>query len=877
MKLSYTRSICILVATWLCFQPLCSMAAVSVGITPSIISNTYSAPITLQIKGLTAGDTVVVQKFIDANTNGVLDSRDPLWQQFSLTDGQATVIGGVTNFNVPGDTDNVSGQITAQLYLQNDFSQTLVGKYLFVVSSPAGHFTPLTNSFSITNFGFAQKFTGKVMNNGTNVPYASVLLFQPSSGGGGGGGGMNPQGGAVADLSGDYTIKAPPGTYALVPLSFNFVSSVGSAPNFTLSSGQTLVTNLSNSFITATQSISGKLVDANNSSLGIPGVLMALESSNSFLAVSSTDTNGNFNVPVVADQWKVQPSEQSLDTHGYLASQNKLNVSTASGSVSGLSIALPKATALFYGTVKDNSGNPLTHVQLYSSDQVTGNYQDNGVYTDPNGNYVALALAGTWRIGVSSDSNPAFANYIFSQGTQTNVSAGQAIQNNFTAIVATNQITGNVQFNGNPVSSVQEFAYATINGTFYQAQADTDSSGNYALNVPNGAWSVNVNCQGGNNSLDSILGSGNYQCPSTQSVNITNNNGVANFIVQPCNGVQISTTSLQNGQVNTYYSVFLNGSSCSGNLTWSVNDPQNFPPGLTLGSNGQIFGTPSTAGTYNFSVNANDNNGHSANQGLSLMIIGTPLQVTSSFLLNATNGISYNQTLQASGGTPPYNWSIPSFSAPLPPNLTLGSNGVLSGTPTTNGTFYFDVIVTDTVNNSVEKDGLVLNVVNPPPAALVITNNSLPNGNVGALYNAQLAVTGGQPPYYWSLAIGSANPPPGLVINPNGFISGTPTSSGLFSFKVQATDVNSSSTNKVFAVLINPRPILLFSGWQANHLQMQLIGGSNQNYTIQATTNVSVPNWVLLVVTNSPTASSFIVTDPNPTNSQRFYRALIGP
>ncbi|WP_410968265.1 hypothetical protein, partial [Salmonella sp. SAL04281] len=78
-------------------------------ITPNTVSNTYNGKITLQITGLTAGGTAVVQKFLDANTNGVLDANEPLWQQFSVTDAKASVFTNVsttvTNFNVPGDTD----------------------------------------------------------------------------------------------------------------------------------------------------------------------------------------------------------------------------------------------------------------------------------------------------------------------------------------------------------------------------------------------------------------------------------------------------------------------------------------------------------------------------------------------------------------------------------------------------------------------------------------------------------------------------------------------------------------------------------------------------------------------------------------------------
>ena len=108
-------------------------ANVTFTITPSAVSNTYNGAITLQVAGLTSGDTVVVQKFLDLNTNGVVDAGDWLVQQFNLTDGQAgMVIGGVTNFNVPGDTDTTPGQITAKLNFQNgDFMQNIAGQFLF--------------------------------------------------------------------------------------------------------------------------------------------------------------------------------------------------------------------------------------------------------------------------------------------------------------------------------------------------------------------------------------------------------------------------------------------------------------------------------------------------------------------------------------------------------------------------------------------------------------------------------------------------------------------------------------------------------------------------------------------------------------------------
>ena len=69
--------------------------------------------------------------------------------------------------------------------------------------------------------------------------------------------------------------------------------------------------------------------------------------------------------------------------------------------------------------------------------------------------------------------------------------------------------------------------------------------------------------------------------------------------------------------------------------------------------------------------------------------LNIPLQVTTTALPNGTNGVAYSQQLSAIDGQPPYSWSL--ISGALPPGLTLATNGVISGTPTTNGTFNFTV------------------------------------------------------------------------------------------------------------------------------------------------------------------------------------------
>src|SRR5205807_933628 len=98
----------------------------------------YSGTITLQIGGLANGETVLVERFDDVNSNGSIDSAEPLVQSFRVTDGQVTSIGGVRNGNVPGDNDlSSNGQITTTISFPAgpEFSRANI-KQIFRVSSP---------------------------------------------------------------------------------------------------------------------------------------------------------------------------------------------------------------------------------------------------------------------------------------------------------------------------------------------------------------------------------------------------------------------------------------------------------------------------------------------------------------------------------------------------------------------------------------------------------------------------------------------------------------------------------------------------------------------------------------------------------------------
>jgi hypothetical protein len=164
-------------------------------------------------------------------------------------------------------------------------------------------------------------------------------------------------------------------------------------------------------------------------------------------------------------------------------------------------------------------------------------------------------------------------------------------------------------------------------------------------------------------------------------------------------------------------------------------------------------------------------------------------------------------------------------------------------------------------------------VVEPAPFQVLTT--SLPRGNVGVVYHAQLAALAGQAPYSWQLAPDSEELPPGLSLTSAGLISGKPETNGTSAVDFQLTDADSLVTNKVLPIVINPQPLLSPLAWVTNRFTMMLKGGSNQNYTLQRSTNLST--WTTVLVTSSKTSNSFVVTDTKATNHQQHYRVMVGP
>ena len=124
------------------------------------------------------------------------------------------------------------------------------------------------------------------------------------------------------------------------------------------------------------------------------------------------------------------------------------------------------------------------------------------------------------------------------------------------------------------------------------------------------------------------------------------------------------------------------------------------PTSLTLNtSTGVVSGTPSAAGTFSFVIQVEDADSNTASVGCSITIsAASALAISCNNPPNGLLGIPYSHFLTATGGFPPYSFSLSSGS--LPPGLTLTPSGLISGTPTADGTYTFVAEVTDSASNT---------------------------------------------------------------------------------------------------------------------------------------------------------------------------------
>ncbi len=171
--------------------------------------------------------------------------------------------------------------------------------------------------------------------------------------------------------------------------------------------------------------------------------------------------------------------------------------------------------------------------------------------------------------------------------------------------------------------------------------------------------------------------------------------------VTPDGDLEIITPSLlPDGVVGEEYEAEVEADGGIEPYTWSiVSDDGDLPDGLELNTEtGEIYGTPTTEGEYEFTVQVEDES-ESVTEEFSISIaaaVGELEITTPSLLPDGVVGEEYEAEVEADGGIESYTWSIVSDDGDLPDGLELNTEtGEIYGTPTTAGDYEFTVQVED--------------------------------------------------------------------------------------------------------------------------------------------------------------------------------------
>ena len=221
------------------------------------------------------------------------------------------------------------------------------------------------------------------------------------------------------------------------------------------------------------------------------------------------------------------------------------------------------------------------------------------------------------------------------------------------------------------------------------------------------------------------------------------------------------------------------------------------PKGISLDkTSGIVSGTPTESVYSNFTINVTDAVGTKETFWYQLNIEEIPIRILPTEIKAALINETYEQTLIAEDGIPPYTFEIEPTYGKVPAGVRLekinATSAMIIGLPTEQEYGYFGITATDSAGNK-NTQYYNLKIVKP----LIITQNILSNATVGKYYeNVYLQAEGGEYPYQWKIDSGEL--PPGLSLTQSAYepakIIGLPTKAGIYKFTLKLSDTTGMQT-----------------------------------------------------------------------------------
>lgn len=358
----------------------------------------------------------------------------------------------------------------------------------------------------------------------------------------------------------------------------------------------------------------------------------------------------------------------------------------------------------------------------------------------------------------------------------------------------------------------------------------------------------------------SIRRASNYELLGTRTATITTD-------ALPPPSPPSWSDNFPNGTVGVSYTGSATASTTD-SLTWGFDVAPSIP-GLSLSYNGTtgftLSGTPTTAGTYNFSAIATDSFDQMTNYEFEVVIAAAPQPSWDSTSFGTGKiGTFFSGSISASNATSvsanPTSLAGMSITAS-------GSTLTLSGTPSSSGTFNTTVTASGGIGTSpdTETASVVINPLTPP----VWTDQTLSSSFVvGSAYSDSVSATN-SPTY--SVSAGSL--PSGISLNTStGAVTGTPTTSQAYSFTLRAANTDGAVTAS-FSGATSAPPVwtdqTLANFFQGRAYTDSVSATNSPSYSV---TSGSLPTGISLnsstgAVTGTPTSTGSYSFTISATNS----------
>ncbi|MBX7221705.1 MAG: putative Ig domain-containing protein [Blastocatellia bacterium] len=373
------------------------------------------------------------------------------------------------------------------------------------------------------------------------------------------------------------------------------------------------------------------------------------------------------------------------------------------------------------------------------------------------------------------------------------------------------------------------------------------------------------------------------------------------FSVRPaCSPITIGPDALPVAPVFMDYTARITATGGIPPLTFRVSQG-NLPENVNLAADGQISGVPQVAGMVSFTVTATDSIGCTQTRQYTINVQpeanagdtgGMPprngRQAGDLFFefpvtLTAPSNLPIEIEYQTEDGTAVagMNYEATSGKLVFPPGSTSQTIKVkvLEATPDGEAEDDFFVVLGNPVNAMIEDgraEGSIIEDDASTCPAITVNPATLPNGKQDTAYNQAFSASGGGQIAKYVLSGGSL--PAGLTLNQtSGILSGTPETTGSFSFELTASDNNRCLGARRFTLTIAPAtpgvssfsPTSGRAGTSVTIFGRRLTGATQVQFGGRPATNFTVNSagQITAVVPAGTTTGQITVTTPGGTNT----------